>query len=104
MFRKITSFLVAVSVALGMQLSECQAMSLYQQAMKYCRTMPCHPANHKHDCCTNMVSAQTESVQPHVPLAVPAGPMPVTEIVRAPEIFWPKMDAPQHGRTADAES
>jgi len=102
MFRKITSFVVALSVMLLMQFAECQAMSLDQQAMKCCRTMPCNPANHKHDCCKNMVSAPTASVlpSPHVPLsiplAVPAGPLPVTEIVRVPEIFWPKIDAPQH--------
>jgi hypothetical protein len=102
MFRKITSFVMALSVMLLMQFAECQAMSLNQQAMKCCRTMPCNPANHKHDCCKNMVTAQTASVLPssHVPLsipvAVPAGPLPVTEIVSAPEIFWPKIDAPQH--------
>jgi hypothetical protein len=102
MLRKITSFLVALSVSLVMQLSECQAMSADQQAMKCCRTMPCHPSNHKHDCCKNMVSPQTASVlpSPHVPLSIPlaapAGPLPVTEIVRAPETFWPKIGAPQH--------
>ena len=40
------------------------------------------------------------SAEPHVPLsiplAVPASPLPVTEIVRAPETFWPRIDAPQH--------
>ena len=102
MFRKVTSFLVAVSIALVMQLSECQAMSADLQAMKCCRTMPCHPSNNKHDCCKNMVTAQTASVlpSPHVPLsiplAVPTGPLPVAEIACAPEIFWPKIDAPQH--------
>jgi hypothetical protein len=102
MFRKVTSFLVAVSIALVMQLSECQAMSADLQAMKCCRTMPCHPSNHKHDCCKNMASPQTASVLPssHVPLSVPvaapAGPLSVTEIVRSPEVFWPKIDASQH--------
>ena len=102
MFRKTTSFLVAVSVALVLQVAECQALSADQQAMKCCRSMPCHPANHKHDCCKNMVSLQTLSIlpRPHVPLSVPvaapAGPLPVIEIVRSPEIFWPKIDAPQH--------
>jgi hypothetical protein len=102
MFRKITSFVVALSVVLLMQLSECQAMSADQQAMKCCRTMPCHPSNHKHDCCKNMVSPQAASVLPShnvplsMPLAVPAGPLPVSEIVRGPETFWPKIDASQH--------
>ncbi len=103
MFRKITSFVVALSVMLLMQFAECQAMSLDQQAMKCCRTMPCNPSNHKHDCCKNMVTGQTVSVlpSPHVPhsipLAVPAAPLPVIEIVRAPKTFWPKVDASQHG-------
>jgi len=102
MFRRSTSFVVALSVTLLTQFAECQAMSLDQQAMKCCRTMPCHPSNNKHDCCKNMISPQTASVlpSPHVPLSIPlaapAGPLPVTEIVRAPEIFWPKIDAPQH--------
>ena len=102
MVRKITSFLVAVSVLLVMQFAECQAMSADQQAMKCCRTMPCHPSNHKHDCCKNMVPPQTASFlpNPHVPLsipvAVPAGRLPASEIVRSPETFWPKIDASQH--------
>jgi hypothetical protein len=29
-------------------------------------------------------------------MALPAGPLLVTEIVRVREIFWPKIDAPQH--------
>jgi hypothetical protein len=101
-FRKITSFVVTLSVLLLMQFAECQSMSADQQAMKCCRTMPCHPANHKHDCCKNMVSPQILSIlpSPHVPLSipvvVPAGPLPETEIAQSPEIFWPKIDAPQH--------
>lgn len=102
MFRKITSFLAAVSVLLVMQFAECQAMSADQQTMKCCRTMPCNPANHKHDCCKHMVSPQMASVLPNphvplsIPLAVPAGPLPVAAVVRSPEVFWPTIDAPQH--------
>jgi hypothetical protein len=102
MFRKITSFVVALSVLLLMQFAECQAMSLDQQSMQCCKHMPCDPANKAHDCCKKMVTSQTASVLPsaHVPLSiplvVPASPPPVTEIVRPPEIFWPRIDAPQH--------
>ena len=73
MFRKITSFVVALSVLLLMQFAECQAMSLDQQSMQCCKHMPCNPANKAHDCCKNMVSAQTASVlpSPHVPLSIP---------------------------------
>jgi hypothetical protein len=102
MFRKITSFLVAVSVLLVMQFAECQAMSADQQTMKCCRTMPCDPANHKQDCCKKMVSAQTASVlpSPHVPLvapfALPADPLPVGDVLRTTEIFWLRIEFPQH--------
>ena len=102
MFRKITTLLVAVAVLLLIPAAECQAMSADQQAMKCCQMMHCYPANHKHDCCKNMVSPQTASVLPNppislsIPVAVLAGPLPVAEIVRSPEIFWPKIDAPQH--------
>ena len=102
MFRKITSILVALSIFLVMQFAECQAMSADQQTMKCCRTMHCNPANHKHDCCKNMVSPQMASAPPNpqiplsIPAALPAGPLPVTAIVRSPEIFWPKIDASQH--------
>jgi hypothetical protein len=102
MFRKITSFVVALSVLLLMQFAECQAMSLDQQSMQCCKHMPCNPANKAHDCCKKMVTSQTPSIlpTPHVPLSVPiavlANPLPVTEIVSAPEIFWPRIYAPQH--------
>ena len=102
MFRKITSFIVALSVLLLLQFADCYAMSLDQQSMQCCKHMPCNPANKAHDCCKKMVTSQTPSILPipHVPLipvAVLAGPLPVTEIVRTPEIFWPRIDAPQHG-------
>jgi hypothetical protein len=102
MLRRLTSFVVAVSLLLAVPFAECLAMTHDPQAMKCCRTMPCNPSNHKHDCCKNMVSPQTASVlpSPHVPLSIPAAapadPLPVSEIVRAPEIFWPRIDAPQH--------
>ena len=102
MFRKITSFLVAVSVLVVMQFAECQAMSADQQTMKCCRTMPCDPANHKNDCCKKMVSPQTASVLPgpHIPLsaplAVPTDPPPVADTLSAAEIFWPRIEPPQH--------
>lgn len=102
MFRKITSFVVALSVLLLMQFAECQAMSLDQQSMQCCKHMPCNPANKAHDCCENMVTSPTASVlpTPHVPLSVSvailASSLPVTEIIHAPEIFWPRIDAPRH--------
>lgn len=101
MFRKITSFIVAVSVLLLMQFADCQAMSADQQTMKCCQTMPCNPANHKHDCCKKMVSGQTVSLLPtlHVPLSAPlaiaAEPLPIAELGGTTQIFWSVIVPPQ---------
>ena len=103
MLRRLTSFIVVLGLLLAVPFADCLAMTHDQQAMKCCRTMPCNPANHKHECCKSMVSPQTASIlpSPHVPLsiplALPASLLPVPEILRAPEMFWPKIDAPQHG-------
>ena len=101
MFRKITSFLAAVSVLLAMQFAECQAMSADQQTMKCCRKMPCNPANHKQDCCKKMVSSQASVLpSPHVPLiaplALPADPLPAGDVLGTTEIFWPRIEFPEH--------
>ena len=101
MFRKITSLVVAASFILLAQFADCMAMSADQQTMKCCHTMPCSPANHSHDCCKKMVSTQTASVLPiHVPLSAPleiaVEPLPIAEMARLTEIFWPGIDPPQH--------
>lgn len=102
MFRKITSFLVAVSVMLLMQFADCQAMSLDQQSMQCCHHMPCNPANKAHDCCKKMVSAQAPSAVPVIhapfvaPLAVVAELHPLPEIEQAVQVSWPGIDPPQH--------
>jgi hypothetical protein len=101
MFRKIITVVAAASFLLLAQFADCMAMSADQQTMKCCHTMPCSPANHKHDCCKKMVSAQP-SVLPiaHVPLSAPlviaVEPLPIAEIARLTEIFWPGIDPPQH--------
>src|SRR5665213_970117 len=66
MFRKITTFVAALSVLLIMQFADCYAMSLDQQSMQCCRHMPCNPANKAQDCCKKMVSAQAPSAMPVV--------------------------------------
>jgi hypothetical protein len=101
MFRKITSLVAAASFVLLMQFADCMAMSADQQTMKCCRTMPCSPANHKHDCCKKMVSAQTPGVLPiHIPFSAPvaiaAEPLPIAEMSRPTVIFWPTIAPPQH--------
>jgi hypothetical protein len=102
MFRKITSLVAAASFLLLMQVADCMAMSADQQTMKCCRTMPCSPANHSHDCCKKMVSAQAPSVLPavHGPLSAPAAitaePVLIAEMSRPVVIFWPAIAPPQH--------
>jgi hypothetical protein len=102
MFRKITSLLVAVSFILLAQFADCMAMPTDQQSMKCCQSMPCSPANRTHDCCKKMVSAQTPNVLPivHAPVSTPlilaVEPMPIAEISRLTEIFWPPLTPPQH--------
>jgi hypothetical protein len=101
MFRKITSLVAAASFLLLMQFADCMAMSADQQTMKCCRTMPCSPANHSHDCCKKMVT-QTPSVLPiaHVPLSAPIAiaieALPIAEMSGPTAIFWPTIAPPQH--------
>jgi hypothetical protein len=102
MFRKITTFVVALSVLLLLQFADCYASSLDQQSMQCCHHMPCNPANKAHDCCKKMVSAQAPNVLPivHVPLSTPLviaiEPLPISEISKRTEIFWPPLAPPQH--------
>jgi hypothetical protein len=101
MFRKITSLVAAASFLLLVQVADCMA-SADQQTMECCRTMPCSPTNHSHDCCKKMVSAQTLIVLPltHVPLnapvAVTAEPLPIVKYRQTSELFWPRFEPPQH--------
>jgi hypothetical protein len=102
MFRKITSFVVAVSVMLLLQFADCYAMSLDQQSMQCCHHMPCNPANKAHDCCKHMVSAQAPSVLPVVhapflaPVAIAVDRVPLAEVEQTAPVAWPGIDPPQH--------
>jgi hypothetical protein len=102
MFRKITSFVVAVSVLLLLQLADCYAMSLDQESMQCCHHMPCNPANKAHDCCKSMVSVQTPSALPVVhaplvaPIAIAVDLVPFAEVEQAAQIALPGVDPPQH--------
>ena len=67
-------FLVMAVAALFLQFGDClSAMTLDQQSMQCCHSMPCTPANHSHRCCDKMVSAQTPNMLPaaHVSLHAP---------------------------------
>ena len=102
MFRKITSFVVAVSVLLLLQFADCYAMSLDQKSMQCCRNMPCNPANKAHDCCKHMVSPQAPSALPivHAPFVAPAAIavdwVPLAEGERRARVASPGIDPPQH--------
>jgi hypothetical protein len=102
MFRKITSFVVAVSVLLVLQFADCFAMSHDQQSMQCCHHMPCNPANKAHDCCKSMVSAQTPNALPVVhapftaPVAIAVDWIPLAEVERTVQLASPAIDPPQH--------
>lgn len=102
MFRKITSFVMAVSVLLLLQFADCDATSLDQKSMQCCHQMPCNPANKAHDCCKHMVSAQAPSAVPAVHTAFVAPPaiaddwVPLAEVERTAQVAWPGIDPPQH--------
>jgi hypothetical protein len=102
MFRKITSFVVALSVLLLLQFADCYAMFLDQNSMQCCHHMPCNPANKANDCCKNMVSAQTTSALPviHVPfvapLAIAIDWVPLADVEQPTQVASPGSDPPQH--------
>ncbi len=102
MFRKITSFIVALSALLLMQFADCYAMSLDQESMQCCHHMPCNPANKAHDCCKHMVTAQAPTALPVVhapfvaPVAIAVGPVPLAEVERTAQVASPGTDPPQH--------
>lgn len=102
MFRKIASFVVAVSVMLLLQFADCYAMSLDQQSMQCCHHMPCNPANKAHDCCKQMVTAQSPGALPVVhapfvaPIAIAVDWVPFAEVEKTAQIGWHGIGPPQH--------
>jgi hypothetical protein len=97
-------FLVLAAGALLLfQFSDCMsAMTLDQQSMQCCGSMPCTPANHSHGCCKNMVSAQTPNMlpAPHVFLHGPnratveySGTLKIVRSIPTPAVA---IDAQQH--------
>lgn len=102
MFRKITTFVVALSVLLLLQFADCYAMSLDQNSMQCCRHMPCNPANKAHDCCKHMVSAQAPSALPVIhapfvaPVAIAVDWVPLADVEQPAQVASPGNDPPQH--------
>jgi hypothetical protein len=102
MFRKITSFVVAVSVLLLLQFADCDAMSLNQQSMQCCHHMPCSPTNKAQDCCKHMVTAQAPTALPvaHAPFVAPIAIavdwVPLADVEQTAQVAWSGIDPPQH--------
>lgn len=102
MFRKITTFVVALSVLLLMQFANCYAMSLDQNSMQCCHHMPCNPANKAHDCCKHMVTAQAPSALPVIhapfvaPVAISVDWVPLADVEQPVQVASPGSDPPQH--------
>src|SRR5437773_9633332 len=103
MVRRTTFLVLAVAAILLLQFADCMsAMTMDQQSMQCCGSMPCDPSNQSHDCCKNMVSSQAPSVLPVSHVTFPAPMMIVTEILASPqatpyaEASRLDFEAPQH--------
>jgi hypothetical protein len=104
MVRKNTFIMLAAVLAiLLLQFTDCMsAMTMDQQSMQCCGSMPCDPSNQSHDCCKAMASSQSPTVLPvaHVTLHPPA--MNVADIFPTPQVLErseaPRAEfpAPQH--------
>ena len=93
---------VAMVALLGLQFADCMsAMTMDEQSMQCCSSMPCDPSNQSHDCCKSMASSQSPSVLPvaHVTLHPPM--MDVADILPTPQVLelsdaLTEFAAPQH--------
>src|SRR5215469_11988516 len=103
MVRKTTFVVLAVAAILLLQFADCMsAMTLDQQSMQCCGSMPCDPSNQSHDCCKSMVSSQSPSVLPaahislHPPVMFVAGVLPSSLVSQLFEATRADFAAPQH--------
>src|SRR5260370_15396251 len=103
MDRKSTFVMLAVDAILLLQFADCMsALTMDQQSMQCCGSMPCDPSNQTHDCCKSMASSQSPSVLPvaHVTLHPPV--MDVADILPTPQVLelsatlLTEFAAPQH--------
>jgi hypothetical protein len=103
MVRKNTFIMLAVVAILLLQFADCMsAMTMDQQSMQCCGSMPCDPSNQSHDCCKSMVSSQTPSVLPaahvtlHPPAMFVADILPLPQVIDFSEPTHADFEAPQH--------
>src|SRR5215472_2106495 len=101
--RRKLLIVVAIAGVLGLQFTDCMsAMTLDQESMQCCGSMPCDPSNQSHDCCKGMVSPQSPSVLPaahvtlHAPLMVIGDSLPSPLVQNLSETRHPDFAAPQH--------
>ena len=103
MVRKNTFVILAMVAILFLQFADCMSeMTMDQQSMQCCGSMPCDPSNQSHDCCKSMASSsQSPSVLPvaHVTLHPPM--MDVADILPTPQVLelsdaLTEFAAPQH--------
>jgi hypothetical protein len=103
MARKNTFIMLAVVAILFLQFADCMsAMTMDQQSMQCCGSMPCDPSNQSHDCCKVMASSQSPSVLPaahvilHPPVMDVADILPTPQVWELPETARTEFAAPQH--------
>jgi hypothetical protein len=103
MVRKNTFIMLAVVAILFLQFADCMsAMTMDQQSMQCCGSMPCDPSNQSHDCCKSMASSQSPSVLPvahitlHPPVMNVADILPNSQVLELSEAPRAEFPAPQH--------
>ena len=103
MVRKNTFVMLAVVAILVLQFADCMsALTMDQQSMQCCGSMPCDPSNQSHDCCKTMVSSESPSVLPVAHATLHAPVMVVTDVLASSqatpyaEVSRLDFEAPQH--------
>ena len=103
MVRRNTFLVLAVVAVLLLQFADCMlAMTMDQQSMQCCGSMPCDPSNQSHDCCKAMASSQSPGVLPvahvtqHPPVMDVADILPTPQVLELSEAPRTEFAAPQH--------
>jgi hypothetical protein len=103
MVLKNTFVILAVVAILLTQFADCMsAMTMDQQSMECCGSMPCDPSNQSHDCCKSMASSQSPIVLPathvtlHLPVIDVANFLPTPLLLELCEAPRNEFGAPQH--------
>lgn len=94
---------LAAGALLFLQFADCMsAMTLDQESMQCCGSMPCTPANYSHDCCKAMISGQSPNLLPtagvslNAPAIVLVEPSASVAMVGLVSSRLCTIEAPQH--------